>query len=407
MQAAEWWGQRPHEERRLRRGAPGRPSKTLTAKIAHRWATIDALMSVYYHSCFLSFGGMVSYLVIPIVALVAFPSCKGDSGDGCITTPECRDGLICSESKRRCYLRSQDGDSCKVPHDCDRGLTCSQFDSRCHSPETAACQMKRGCPWEGLCTGKNGKCVAGSNEDCQGSKDCKYWGKCSVNEERCSALSNEDCRNSSPCEKRGKCTAIKGYCRYSTEDCIRSKGCKQVGECTATEDGFECIVGSDDDCRRSVACTEHARCYVKVVPSDQIPHETMTKCGVGSEMDCRKSTVSCKIEGSCGFSSKLQRCFPSSNQDCRDSENCQKLGKCAFRLSPHWYQDRMNYTEFGHCTVGSKKDCAKSDICRNEGKCMRVHHQSMIGESWSCMYPSDNKQSAFSQYYDYQNERPL
>jgi len=79
-----------------------------------------------------------------------------------------------------------------------------------------------------------------------------------------STLSDDDCKRSSACTNYGRCKAVDGECvaaptaAPSTPDCTKTEACRWSGRCKAVD--RQCVAGSDQDCKGSWACSKNGRC---------------------------------------------------------------------------------------------------------------------------------------------------
>jgi hypothetical protein len=119
-----------------------------------------------------------------------------------------------------------------------------------------------------MCTAVDGTCVA-RGDDCKASDVCTRFSKCTAEEGKCGTYGPADCANGELCRLQGFCTFVRDHCELtSREDCERTDGCKTLGTCTYIEDTGKsglgkhagCIIGSDADCRKSLACKERQAC---------------------------------------------------------------------------------------------------------------------------------------------------
>ncbi|MBI4702765.1 MAG: hypothetical protein HY744_16720 [Deltaproteobacteria bacterium] len=138
---------------------------------------------------------------------------------------------------------------------------------------------------------------------------------------------------SSRASGRGPATA-----RPAPPDC--APRCRSEGECTVQ--GDRCVAGSDDDCRRSIACAREGRC-----------HAEGAVCAVGfaalgqpgwQEFACQQE---CELRGKCTV--RAGACVAGSSAQCRRSAGCRLWGKCTA------WQDR--------CVAATDAECQRARAC--------------------------------------------
>jgi hypothetical protein len=130
-----------------------------------------------------------------------------------------------------------------------------------------------------------------------------------------------------------------GFCGARGAVCGASEGCLERGTCAGK--GFGCVVGDEDDCKRSRRCKQAGHCTLRggVV------------CVIGSEEDCWQS-VGCKKQNLCTY--RGGECLDRA-PSCLDTEVCKDVGFCTSRE--------------GRCVAASDHDCRRSRLCNEFGQC--------------------------------------
>jgi len=237
--------------------------------------------------------------------------------------PQCVISEACSISGR-CGKKTVKGVCIAVnDEDCRKSLVCRERGLcvrqklRCVATRQRDCRSSRECTKLGACAATKGKCKPGSREDCADSDRCKIKGLCSYQEHECIARTNEDCGESQRCVVNGECEATNGRCSRPPGVSVRPRQCTEHGRCTRADGGL--VVGSDEDCRRSVACFIHGMCTAD-----------SGMCKAATDYDCKKSFY-CIEKGRCSL--VQGGCFATSNNECLRSVACKRDRRCSFEKS--------------------------------------------------------------------------
>lgn len=180
----------------------------------------------------------------------------------------------------------------------------------------------RACRVEGRCVrAADGKLVASIATDCEESFECLHNGKCTLENARC-VFGPEGCARSIPCRRRGVCTydPQSEHCEVEgAADCRRSETCSKEGlRCQFDAENGRCFGGTNEACRRSVACRTHGECKLA---------EKGLGCAVADDAGCRASEA-CKLWGHCAVFGGS--CAPREVAHCSASAGCKDLGICRF-----------------------------------------------------------------------------
>jgi hypothetical protein len=278
-------------------------------------------------------GGLRTTLIF--FALLAVLSATGCEEPGLRVDPQC----LRSHCREFGYC-TFDGDKCVVGSDadCAQSAWCkiagwcsapaSQGAAHCAPGPDEGCRQSDYCRDFGACTLVNNACRPASDSDCQSSVQCYVFGRCTYGPDGCFNPGEKPDGGRTRRSMNGRSffhVALFGACLLLA--CQDDTGLRVDPECEAalcrrggfcTFNGHQCLVGSDSDCRQSLACATEAKC---------------TKVSNGA-------------------------CAPRSDDDCARSDLCADYGQCVFRN--------------GVCRPGSDQDCAGSTICRVEGKCVFV-----------------------------------
>jgi len=246
------------------------------------------------------------------------------------------------------------------------------------------------CKQSGLCKAEGSYCIAADDSKCKESRLCYYIGECTLSKEskRCTAKDDSDCKGSLKCKEDGRCLARNGECiEVTTEYCKSLEGCKKLGQCTLSRRTFTCIPGTKADCEASEACTNGEKC--------QLEKEV---CVVSDEF-CRFSE-NCKKLGKC---SRIgNSCLPRFDQDCENAEVCSKEKKCLVnQTETACVKTRAGVCKSpckrnedctgcpkkrGICDQGicSDKKCSESPECKSSGQCSRKAERCIASKSSDC-----------------------
>ena len=105
--------------------------------------------------------------------------------------------------------------------------------------------------------------------DCKSSEACLRYSRCTAEEGRCGTYGPADCEAGELCKKQGFCSFVADHCALTSRaDCERTDGCQLLGSCTFVEDTGKsasgkspgCVIGSDADCQKSLACKDRKQC---------------------------------------------------------------------------------------------------------------------------------------------------
>jgi hypothetical protein len=206
------------------------------------------------------------------------PDCKArgactSRGGKCVATDadDCRRAHACTESGR-CHLVADEcratAAACSAFSGCKATGACGEKNGVCAPTSNAHCAPTEGCREEGLCTAHNGVCLA-RGDDCKASDVCTRFSKCTAEDGKCGTYGPADCALGELCKLNGLCTFVRDHCELTSRaDCERTEGCRTSGTCTFVADTGKsgqsktpgCVIGSDADCRQSLACKENKAC---------------------------------------------------------------------------------------------------------------------------------------------------
>jgi len=136
------------------------------------------------------------------------------------------------------------------------------------------------------------------------------------------------------------------------------------------------------ECRQAAPCKQHGLCGAGLVLE---PRHYAFECQAGSEEDCRQSgdcqslgrcqllhgkcavdsdaeckkLPRCRSDGWC--TAKNGQCVAASAADCKPSEGCRTYGRCSLRD--------------GSCMALSDADCQQSQVCKRDGACIELQGQ--------------------------------
>ncbi len=163
--------------------------------------------------------------------------------------------------------------------------------------------------------------------------------------------------------------------------------CARRGTCALSNNG-ECVVAKAEDCHKSELCQSDGRCSL-----------VAGRCDAGTNEECRRSpdcaklgwctfrrkrsggdgciattreecaqTVACRNAGEC--TPIDDECRPGSDEECRRSPDCAKLGHCTFRCDK--------------CIAATRDDCKRTVQCRDAGACTPFLGECKPGSTSEC-----------------------
>ena len=208
-----------------------------------------------------------------------------------------------------------------------------------------------------------GMCVLSSSAHCRKSDLCKVEGRChfekndEIEEAACIAKHPRDCEKSQGCTSEGLCTVdpIESTCVNGCES-----SCREKGECKwRRRTGQICEPTTDQDCEKSVGCTENGYCSRQMCTqrggcslAGQKVFRGSYVCAAVTDAHCQASAM-CLKEGLCSADKKTGLCIAADNQSCAASEAC---------------GSRCSAVD-GRCVIGSHSDCQKTLACATQGRC--------------------------------------
>jgi hypothetical protein len=107
------------------------------------------------------------------------------------------------------------------------------------------------------------------DSDCKASEACRRYSRCTAEQGRCGTFGPADCEQGELCKKQGFCSFVRDHCELTSRaDCEKTEGCRLFGSCSFVEDTGKsasgkspgCVIGSDADCRQSLACKDRKAC---------------------------------------------------------------------------------------------------------------------------------------------------
>ena len=107
-----------------------------------------------------------------------------------------------------------------------------------------------------------------SDATCRANEGCAKHGLCHSTWRSCVAETSADCKQSQDCEYAQSCTLVNGVCKTTDIDCQEAKDCRIHGACKAAHP--LCIVGSEEDCRRSGGCRQWGACGMWIDYVDEL-----------------------------------------------------------------------------------------------------------------------------------------
>lgn len=220
-------------------------------------------------------------LLVVCAALAATAGCDG----GLRRDPPC--------SRRGCRFYG----SCTVREGPHRSVV----GANCIAGSDGDCRQSLACRRYGKCfLSDHDRCIAGKDDDCQVSDHCATYGLCELRGISCSRRHASGSEPPDPCystcRSTGACRRDGATCLVASDaDCRRSDGCVLSGNCSMSSDSpAVCEPASDHDCAASDSCFDHGTCSYR--PGDGAAKRAT--CVVGSDEQCRRS-LRCLVEKKC------------------------------------------------------------------------------------------------------------
>ncbi len=293
-----------------------------------------------------------------------------------------KEGRCTGDTVRGLCIATSDA-QCQTSDLCKNEGKCALNNQQC-----TYCYLSKQCREEGRCNAQGTTCIVVYNLDCKRSEACTKDGRCILSKGQCVAGSHEDCQRSEACTKEGRCFWMGTRCvATSVLDCRRSENCKTDGLCSISVNQ-ECVLQTDDDCAGTTRCQETGACHLIEVKQGS---QTVKVCGQKTTASCTQSSK-CSELGNCTWIPSKGSCLPGSAKDCENSQRCKTLGRCTYVASSHSCSLQntldcqskgglcsregkcavVNTPEGNKCQPSTNQDCQDSDACKEDGLCERL-----------------------------------